>query len=355
MEDISRLRGEIDAIDRRLVEFLVARADVAAAIGRLKAAGGSVVFDPGREEAVILRAVEEAAGRLPRHSVEAIFREIISASRALEAPTRVVFLGSEGGFTHEAASQRFGGSAFCEPVADQDGLLAALQNRTADFGCFPFTPSGEDPGFEAFDLLLNSPFPVAGEFQLEGAHVLLRSGEGPVARLYGDPFAFTHCRRHLDQAHPKAERVAVQNSLEAARMAARMPGSAALGPRFLAELAGLVVSGEGLDDAPSAARRYLILASQGARRAQAEKTALLLALANRPGVLHSMLGCFASAGINVVAVENRANARWSWEHLFYLEAEGHHAEPAMAGSLKEVERGTTFFKVLGSFPKGLAR
>lgn len=355
MEDISKLREQIDGIDRRLVDLLVSRADVATAIGRLKASAGTVAFDPGREEAVIRRAVEEAAGRLPRHSVEAIFREIISASRALEAPTRVVFLGSEGGFTHEAAAQRFGGSAFCESVPDQDALLAALQNRTADFGCFPFTPSGEDPGFEAFDLMLNSPFPVAGEFQLEGTHVLLRTGEGPVTRLYGDPFAFTHCRRHLDQSHPKAERVAVQSSLEAARLAARAPGSAALGPRFLADLTGLAVSGDGLDDAPAAARRYLILAPQPAPRAQAEKTALLVALANRPGVLHSMLGCFATGGINVVAVENRANARWTWEHLFYLEAEGHHSEPAMAGALREVEGRAAFFKVLGAFPAGLAR
>ncbi|MBI5838291.1 MAG: chorismate mutase [Candidatus Eisenbacteria bacterium] len=355
MDELTDLRAQIDRIDRDLVSLLAQRADVAGRIGALKAAEGSAVFDPGREETVISRAVALGAGRLPARSLEAIFREIISASRALEAPTRVAFLGEEGGFGHEAAASRFGSSAFCAPMTDADALLGTLQARSADFGCFPITPSGEDPGFEAFDLLLNSPFPVVGEFLVENSHCLLAGSAGPVARLIGDPYSFTHCRRHLDLMHPGVERVAVRNGLEAARLAARSPGAAAVGTRILGELAGLEVIAEALDDVPGAARRYLILGIEPAKRAAEEKTALLVALDNRPGFLHGLLGCFASTGINLVWLENRANARWSWDHLFYLEADGHHQEEPLKTALTAVQRGTAFFKVLGSFPRSVTR
>ncbi len=355
MDELDDLRAKIDRLDRELVSLLAQRAEVAARIGQLKAGAGSGVFDPGREETVIARAMEHGAGLLPGRSVEAIFREIISASRALEAPTRVAFLGGEGGFGHEAAATRFGSSAFCEPVDDADALLDALQARRADFGCFPITPSGEDPGFEAFDLLLNSPFPVVGEFRFESTHCLLAPAPGPVLRLFGDPFAFTHCRRHLDQLYPGVERVAVRNGLEAARLAARATGAAAVGARILGELAGLEVVGEALDDVPGAVRRYLILGPEPAKRAAEEKTALLVALDNRPGFLHGLLGRFAAAGINLVWLENRANARWPWDHLFYIEADGHQADEPLHGALDDVQSGTAFFKALGSFPRTVAR
>jgi chorismate mutase / prephenate dehydratase len=349
--DLPGLRARIDRLDLELVRLLGERAEVAALIGRLKAREGDAVFDPGRENAVISRAVQQGAGRLPARSVEAIFREIISASRALEAPTRVAFLGEEGGFGHEAAATRFGGSAFCAPHAQADSLLSALQARSADFGCFPITPSGEDPGFEAFDLLLDSPFPVVGEFLFESSHCLLAPGPGPVERLFGDPYAFTHCRRHLDRLYPAVERVAVRNGLEAARLAGQASGAAAVGARILGELAGLKVLGETLDDVAGASRRYLILGPEPAPRAAGEKTALLVALSNRPGFLHGLLGCFAAASINLVWLENRTHARWPWDHLFYIEADGHHLDEPMRGALEEVRRGTEFFKVLGSFPR----
>ncbi|HVP39664.1 MAG TPA: prephenate dehydratase domain-containing protein [Candidatus Saccharimonadales bacterium] len=354
-EDLRDLRARIDRIDRELVRLLGQRAEAAAQVGRVKAGAGDTVFDPGREEAVIARAVELGAGPLPARAVEAVFREIISASRALEAPTRIAYLGEEGGFGHEAAAARFGSSAFCVPMADADALLSSLQARGADFGSFPITPSGEDPGFEAFDLLLNSPFPVVGEFLAETSHWLLVPGAEPVRRLFGDPFAFTHCRRHLDQRCPGAERVAVRTGLEAARLAAHTPGAAAVGARSLGELAGLAVAGEMLDDVPAAARRYLILGSEPAPRAPEEKTSLLVALANRPGTLHHLLGCFASAGANVAWLENRAHARWPWDHLFCLEVEGHQSEEPLRGALQRARAATEFFKVLGSFPRAAAR
>ena len=355
MDELRNLRHEIDRLDEELVDLLGRRAEVAAAIGRLKARGGDVVFDPGREESVIARAIEHGAGKLPARSLEAIFREVISASRALEAPTRVAFLGQEGGFSHEAAATRFGGSAFCAPTPDPDMLLNALQTRAADFGCFPITPSGEDPGFEAFDLLLNSPYPVVGEFLFESTHCLLGDSAAGVRRLYGDPFSFTHCRKFLESEFPAVERVALRNGLEAARLAARSPGSAAVGARILGELAGLNVLREAVDDAPPAARRYLIVGGEPAPRAATEKTAVLVALSNRPGFLHGLLACFADAGINLVWLENRAYSRWPWDHLFYLEAEGHHSEEPLRSALEAVRKGTEYAKVLGSFPRSGGR
>src|SRR5690242_14851359 len=107
-EDLAQLRGRIDALDGEIVRLLNQRADISLAIGKAKeAAAGSgsasQVYAPGREAEVLANVVRQSAGALPADGLRAIYNEIISSSRTLQAPLRVAFLGPEATFSHQAA------------------------------------------------------------------------------------------------------------------------------------------------------------------------------------------------------------------------------------------------------------
>src|SRR5258706_947431 len=91
--ELFALRTQIDGLDRELLALLNRRAALAQQVGELKKQEGSVVFRPEREAQVIDGLKSANAGPLKADSVAPIWREIMSACRALETPTRVAYLG----------------------------------------------------------------------------------------------------------------------------------------------------------------------------------------------------------------------------------------------------------------------
>ena len=153
----------IDAVDRELLALLNRRAGLALEVGEIKKREGSVVFRPEREAQVIdgLKAIN--TGPLKSESVAPIWREIMSASRALEAPTRVAYLGPAGTFSEEAALGFFGSSIARVPCASFDEVFRATESGTADFGVVPVENSSEGAVNRSLDLLLQTTLPICGE------------------------------------------------------------------------------------------------------------------------------------------------------------------------------------------------
>src|SRR5205809_476089 len=107
--NLSQIRAKIDALDRQLLKLLNERADLVHEIGLLKRKGGMSPYAPEREEKLLRSlAKRNSDGRLPEHSVRAIYREIMSASLALEKDLAIAYLGPEATWTHQAAREKFG-------------------------------------------------------------------------------------------------------------------------------------------------------------------------------------------------------------------------------------------------------
>lgn len=117
---LAELRVQIDAVDRDLLQLLNQRAALANEVGEIKRAEGSPVFRPEREAQVIYGLQSVNPGPLKNPSVGWIWREIMSACRALEAPQRVAFLGPKGTFSEQAALGFFGSSIEAIPCASID-------------------------------------------------------------------------------------------------------------------------------------------------------------------------------------------------------------------------------------------
>ncbi len=222
------LRGEIDRVDREILRLLGERADLAGRIGAVKEASGEATLDPARERDLLERMEREATGKFPRSGIRAVFREIVSASRAVQGTFRVAFLGAEGGFAHQAAARRFGASSRYTAIPSPQHLLDSLDAERADYGVFALEGDAEDPPFDAYDLLIGGDASLAAEFVDRGGYEALGSSREP-RTLYAHPAALSYCTRFRASLGPSVRIEPVAGSLEAGRRAAcsRSPSSRA--------------------------------------------------------------------------------------------------------------------------------
>ncbi|MEP6740324.1 MAG: prephenate dehydratase [Caldimonas sp.] len=354
--DLPSLRERIDALDRELLGLLNARARVALAIGELKRAEGSPAFRPEREAAVIdgLKAVN--AGPLPGDSVAPIWREIMSACRALETPTRVAYLGPAGTFSELAALGYFGSSIVKLPCANADEVFHATSAGAADFGVVPVENSSEGVVTRSLDLFLTTPLTIVGETSLYVRHNLLRRIDTPngIEVVCAHPQALAQCHVWLSHHLPDAERRPVASNAEGARLASLDDKLAGIASERAASEFGLHVVASGIQDDAHNRTRFAIVAHPGThpppKASGHDCTSLVVSVANRPGAVHDMLQPLKVHGVSMTRFESRPARSGQWEYYFYVDLDGHPDQPHVALALKELREVCAFFKLLGTYP-----
>src|SRR5438270_8621808 len=134
---LKQLRGQIDKLDIQILKLVNERASLAGNIGRIKNDHGSEVFSPAREEEVLNNVIEANKGPLDEGTVRAIFREIISGSRALQKILKVAYLGPEYSYSHLAAVERFGNAIEYIRVGSITAVFEEVNRNHVDFGVVP--------------------------------------------------------------------------------------------------------------------------------------------------------------------------------------------------------------------------
>ncbi|MDP3606583.1 MAG: chorismate mutase, partial [Polaromonas sp.] len=219
-QTLPQLRQQIDAVDQQLLALLNQRAALANEVGDIKRLEGSPVFRPEREAQVIHGLQAASPGPLKGDSIAHIWREVMSACRALEAPQRVAYLGPAGTFSEQAAVQFFGSSIERVPCNSIDEVFRATAAGSAEFGVVPVENSTEGVISRSLDLFLSTPLHVIGETSLLVRHNLLRltdSLEG-IEVVYAHPQALAQCQDWLTAHLPNAERRAASSNAEGARL-----------------------------------------------------------------------------------------------------------------------------------------
>ena len=353
---LPELRIQIDAVDRELLTLLNRRAALANEVGEIKRVEGSPVFRPDREAQVIHGLQSANPGPLKNTSVAMIWREVMSACRALEAPQRVAFLGPIGTFSEQAALQFFGSSIEPVPCVSIDEVFRATAAGTAEFGVVPVENSTEGVISRSLDLFLQSPLHVVGETSLLVRHNLLRlknSLEG-IEVVLAHPQALAQCQGWLNTHLPDAERRAVSSNAEGARLAATNPTWAGIASERAATEFGLHIAAHAIqDDAFNRTRFAVICLPQTLAAPQAtgnDCVSLIVSVTNRPGAVHDLLVPLKKHGVSMTRFESRPARSGQWEYYFYVDIEGHREDAAVKKALAVLESQCAFFKVLGSYP-----
>lgn len=362
-EQLNRVRERIDAIDMEILRLIGERARCAQEVGRIKNAalaapegfgdaGAVQYYRPEREAAILRRIKKENPGPLDGEEVARLFREIMSACLALEQPIKAAYLGPEGTFTQAAALKQFGHSVRTIAMATIGDIFREVEAGSCDYGVVPVENSTEGVISHTLDLFMSYSLMIAGEVSLRIHHHLMSQGGSldDIKVLYSHQQSLAQCRSWLDRHLPHAERVAVGSNAEAARLASVEPGSAAVAGLPAAEIYGLKVLAERIEDDPGNTTRFLVIGPKDSPPSGLDKTSLLLSCRNESGGLHTLLTPLAEHGIDMTRIESRPSRRGLWTYVFFIDIAGHRSDPKVAAALEHLQRGSTLFKVLGSYP-----
>lgn len=351
--ELKALRKRIDALDRKIVGILNLRARITLEIAQAKNKSGSSIYSPDREREVLGRVSAANRGPLSAKSLEAVYREIMSASLALEKPLKIACLGPEASFSHLAALKRFGSQVAyltCESIND---VFLEVEKEHADYGVVPVENSIEGAVTHTLDMLVDSDLKICSQIILDVAHNLLSNcAKNKICRVYSNPQVFGQCRIWLQENLPGVEMIEVSSTTRAAQIAAREKNSACIASLLAAKIYKLAVVAKDIEDSPHNITRFLVIGMNDVSATGNDRTSILFSIKDKVGALHDMLVPFMKNRINLTKIESRPSKKRVWDYYFFVDLEGHKDEPRLKKALSELEGKCKFLKILGSYPIG---
>ncbi|GGI54172.1 chorismate mutase [Oxalicibacterium solurbis] len=354
-DKLKPLRQQIDAIDTQILDLLNQRAQVAQQVGHVKAETNAPVFRPEREAQVLRNAAERNPGPLHGSDIQTIYREIMSACRALERRVTVAFLGPVGTFSEQAVYQQFGHAVEGLACASIDEVFRATEAGSADFGVVPIENSSEGVINRTLDLLLQTTLTISGEVAIKVHHSLMtRSGSmDGIKSIHAHSQALAQCQAWLNQHYPDIERVAVASNGEAARQAGEDASIAAIASDIASQKYSLQIVNAHIQDDPHNRTRFAVIGRLQTEPSGCDQTSLVLSVPNKAGAVYNLLAPLAKHGVSMSRFESRPARMGTWEYYFYVDIEGHLKDRKVADALGELKDNAAFFKVLGSYPCSL--
>ena len=355
-DPLADLRTRIDSVDDKLVRLLNERAEISLAVGRIKADSDEQVFKPFREHELIEKLTGRNVGPLPERHLRAIYREILSSSRRLQRPERVVYLGPLGTFSYFAAIAHLGRSAELDPRANFTEIFQAVADGDAELGIVPIENSVQGTVVQVVDLFMQFPVYIQAELYHRVSHGLMSrcSDLSEVTEIYSHQQPLEQCRGWLHSHFPKTPRRGVGSTAEAAQIVADGPKTAAcIGNIRLAKMFGLNVLAERIEDFPDNWTRFLVIGPQPpAGNGNRDKTSILFTASDSPGSLASVLNTLAGRGINMTKLESRPFKGEKWKYVFFADLDCDLTAEDYQALLDDLRRQCQTLRVLGSYPAG---
>jgi len=350
---LTKFREQIDRLDGQILALINRRARLAVQIGHIKRQEGASAYVPSRERQVLARLASLNRGPLPNEAIQAIYREIISAARALEEKLRVAYFGPAATYTHMAAREQFGSQTVFVPLSTIPQVFAEVERGEADFGVVPIENSTEGAVAITLDMFVESPLKIIAERSLEIRHCLLsRSTKlGQIQRVLAHPQALAQCRRWLATNLPGIPIEEVASNARAAELAVGNAQVAAIAGRLAAEHYKLKIVAESIQDQSANFTRFAVLSrdTHPSQPTGHDRTSLLFSVRDEVGVLYRTLQPFAEHGVSITRIESRPLKGRPWEYLFFIDVQGHVGDAPLAQALHAIESQCPLVKVLGSY------
>jgi len=270
----------------------------------------------------------------------------------------VAFQGEPGAYSEAAALEYFGSEIQTVPCHLFEDVFSAVSVGAGTHGILPIENSLAGSIHRNYDLLLHNDLYIVGEYQLRVSHCLLGLPGVKLAgirKVHSHPQALAQCEANLNRLG--LEQVVEADTAGSARLL-REHGdqdAAALASRRAAEVYGLDILVENMEDNPTNFTRFLVLQSTPLKvnnpESEAYKTSVVFSLNNRPGVLFKALSVFALREIDLTKIESRPIPGKMWDYLFYIDFAGHMDAPVSKRALEHLTELATFLRVLGSYPR----
>lgn len=351
--NLDTLRKKIDEIDQQVLKLLNERVRNAAEIGRVKHAEGAQIYVASREEQVFQKLANLNEGPLTEVAIRAIYREVMSAAIALEKPMKIAYLGPEATFTHQAAVGKFGASIDYLAVPAIPDVFHSVQKGDADYGVIPIENSQGGAVSHSMDMFIESDLKICAQVYLNITQSLIsQSPLKEIERVYSKDQGIFQCRDWLHANLPNALLEGCESTTKAVNIAKEDSKAAAVASRLAADMYGVPVVVEGIQDRSDNATRFLVIGkeSSGFVKGGKFRTSFLISLNDEVGALERALNVFGKRGLNLSKVESRPSGKTVWEYCFFVDVIGHFEETSVAEAVEELKTFCPFVKWLGSYP-----
>ena len=322
-------RKAIDEIDEKILDLINERLSFGGKIGQIKEKNGDPVLDRSRENQILKRLSELNKGPIKQNVLRHIFSEIMAASREIQHPELISYLGPEATFTHTAAVKHFGHAVTFIPQTSIQDVFNDVEKGACKYGVVPIENSSEGAVNHSLDMLFESDLKICAEIYQAISHDLCATTGSleNIREIYSHPQAFAQCRKWLRKHLPDTELVECNSTALAAKEASKKPGSAVIASREAAQVYNLQILSSRIEDIAKNTTRFLVIGKDEISHTGKDKTSIMFVTAHIPGALYKSLEPLAKARINMLKVESRPIKYENWNYCFFVDIEGHIEDP----------------------------
>jgi prephenate dehydratase len=266
---------------------------------------------------------------------------------------KIAFRGEPGAYSEQAVFEYFGEG---EPVSCDsfDDIFDAVTSRECDTGIVPIENTLAGSIHQNYDLLMRNNLFIVGEYHLRVRHCLIVNPGAKMEQIrtvYSHPQALRQCADYLRRHKMKPEEgIDTAGSVKALKKLGAMD-MASIASRRAAEIYGMEILEEGIEDNPENYTRFLVIQREPTVPKGDAKTSLVFTLNNVPGALVNALNLFALRGINLTKIESRPLHGRPWEYLFYVDLDCSAQDARTKEALALLSECTPTLRVLGSYPR----
>jgi len=373
--DLLEIRGQLDEVDRQIVELYEKRMDLCGQVAEYKIETGKKVFDKQREMEKLAKVKSLTHNEFNSHGIEELFEQIMSMSRKLQykmlaehgsmgrlpfigvdeldvEKARVVFQGAEGAYSHIAMNTYFGDKVNAFHVDTFRDAMSAIDEGSADFAVLPIENSTAGIVSEIYDLLCEFENYIVGEQTISIEHCLLGvpgATEEDIKTVYSHPQALMQSSRYLSERNVR--QIGMQNNAFAAKKVAEDKDmtQAAVASELAGKLYGLDVIKKGINNSGTNSTRFIIVTNQKIFKKNANKISICFEVPHESGSLYHMLSHFIYNNLNMTKIESRPIDGRDWEYRFFIDIEGNLADSAVKNALRGLRDEAVNMKILGNY------
>ncbi|MDF2886679.1 MAG: Prephenate dehydratase [Lacrimispora sp.] len=374
--DLLEIRGQLDGIDREIVELFEKRMRLSGEVAEFKIETGKPVYDKEREKQKIDSVTGMVEDGFMKQAVGELFTQMMTISRHYQyklmaehgmkgeetfqpvktipvAGARVVYQGVEGAYSHAATLQYFGPDASCYHVVTFEDAMKEVESGRADYAVLPIENSSAGAVIDNYDLLMKYNNYIVAETFLTVDHALLglkNSNAEDIRTVFSHPQALMQCSEFLN-ANRNWKQISVENTAAAAKKIIEEgdPTQAAVASETAARLYGLKILNSSINHNKFNTTRFIILSNKRIYREEAQKISISFELPHKSGTLYNMLSNMIYNGISMIMIESRPIPGRNWEYRFFVDMEGNLSESSIQNALKGILEEGRNMRVLGNY------
>ncbi len=337
-EELGKYTSEIRKVDKELIELLNARVNLSLRADCLN---------------------KENDESLSEKHIQAIWREILSATRDIRSDFKAAYLGPEGTFSYYAGQSYLGSSTKFEPCTDFTEIFQKVSSGTCSVGVVPLENSLYGTVGRCFDLFGLYNVKIEAEFysRIELSLLSKESSLMNIKTVYSHSQPLGQSVNWLTAHLPNAKRVSVESSALAAHLASNEEGAAAIAHPKVGETLKLNSLAHSIEDDQKNWTRFVIISNGNTNqnlleKSDIDKSSVLFTIKDKSGALVEVLNMFAKEQVSLQKLESRPMPGECWKYLFFADLSCDICDSKYQQMIDEISEYCTSFKVLGCYTSG---